>query len=559
MALVGVSCGTARPSPLPAPLPTFAGGAPNTQPGAQPGLNGVSVAQPVGSTGTVIAGATSTTPSFAKVVTVVNARTGPITAQFSYAGLIQVKDSVNLAPRTLGRIDKYLVDVGTPVKAGQVLVQLDHADLDSAVSQAKANLLLSQAKLDGMLAQGRPEAVAAAQANVQSAQAKLHQLAAGSTNAALKNAIGSVANAQSAYDAATASYNHLTSPTPDEIKSLKAQVDNAKAAMDAAQHNYDLVAWATDISGRPESVALAQATNNYQVALSAYNLRIHPRPSDVTAAQQAVDSAKAQLTSAQAQLNLLQSGANADDLKVAEAAYQQAKDNLALTQTPNSPTDIEQARAQVALDQARLESAQLQAAEAQIVAPFDGIVAARLLADGAVTSPTAPALTLVSKQVDILVQVEENNLPLFQVGQAVDVTVPAYNGRLFNGKITEIAPVGNTTTHMFTLHVTPDDPQGQLHGGMFANVRIHTTQQPNAVLVPVQAIITRNNKSYVFVVVNGKAVAHEVDSYQSDGNYAAIPSGVNPNDPVVISGLMDLNNGDPVRASAQPATPATGQ
>src|SRR5581483_2629935 len=112
----------------------------------------------------------------AAVVRTTHVATGPIRQVFTYAGSIQAVDQVSLVPKTSGIIQTIPVDVGTEVRAGQVIATLDPGTLPDQLAQAQSGYEQAQAKLQQVLAQGRPDDVAAAQAQLQQAQAKLDSL-----------------------------------------------------------------------------------------------------------------------------------------------------------------------------------------------------------------------------------------------------------------------------------------------------------------------------------------------------------------------------------------------
>src|SRR3954454_11633550 len=98
----------------------------------------------------------TTQRSPAAVVRTAPATTGSIRSVFSYAGSIQATDQVNLVPKTSGIIQSMPVEVGTRVRAGQVLARLDPGPLTDQLAQAQAGYDQAQAKLQQILAQGRP-------------------------------------------------------------------------------------------------------------------------------------------------------------------------------------------------------------------------------------------------------------------------------------------------------------------------------------------------------------------------------------------------------------------
>src|SRR5262249_11115602 len=162
-----------------------------------------------------------------------------------FSGAITPVQQTNLVPKTAGRIEKIMVEVGDQVKSGQPLVQLDHGSLDAAVKQAEANVQSAQARLSTVLAGarpqgarraqarlnaararltalqngGRPEDIGSATAAVQSAQARLKQVQDGAKDGDIKAGEQQVQAAQAQFDAAVATLNKLRTPNPDELAS----------------------------------------------------------------------------------------------------------------------------------------------------------------------------------------------------------------------------------------------------------------------------------------------------------------------------------------------------
>src|SRR5205085_9529768 len=115
-------------------------------------------------------------------------------------------------------------------------------------------------------------------------------------------------------------------PPQDEVVAARAAVEKAKTAVQAAQAAYDKIAWQPDAAGRPEAVALQQATSDLQAAQANLNLKSQgPRPEDVTAAEKAVQSGQENLRGAQARLDQLRAGARVEDVRAARAAQEKAQ------------------------------------------------------------------------------------------------------------------------------------------------------------------------------------------------------------------------------------------
>jgi multidrug efflux pump subunit AcrA (membrane-fusion protein) len=307
-------------------------------------------------------------------------RKGTLQVTVSASGSLEPVRQVDLGFDVSGKVAEVSVDIGDRVKAGQVLARLDTTSLELSLRQAEAQLKSAQAQL-----------------------AKAQQPA---TEETLKAA-------EASYYSALAQYQNLkNSPSPESLASAKAQLEKAKVALERAQAAYDRVSWRPDISARPESLQLQDATIDYQVALANYEAAAKgPSQEELAAAWRNVESAKAKLES-------LRNGPTEEDLASAEAAVEQA---------------------QIALETARrnLEAAVLKA-------PFDGVVAAMNLVVG--EPAVSPAVTLMDlSRFRITVNVDEVDVSQLEVGMPAVVTVDALPDVTLTGKVERIGVAATST------------------------------------------------------------------------------------------------------------------
>jgi HlyD family secretion protein len=232
---------------------------------------------------------------------------------------------------------------------------------------------------------------------------------------------------------------------------------------------------------------------------------------------------------------------------------EQARANLALRAQPNRPEDVQQAQAAVEQARGAYDLAQEQAAEAVITAPFNGVVSAKLLSEGALASPTTPVVTLVTDAVEVDVNVEEARVGQIHQGSPAVLTVSAYPGEEFQATVDVVSPTADQKSRTFQARVVPTNNQGQLRDGMFAQVRIQGDARPDAVLVPNEAIVQRSGKSVVFVDADGKAQQRELQLGITDGKNTEVVAGLAAGDQVVTAGQDTLNDGDAIRVAARPA------
>jgi len=150
-------------------------------------------------------------------------------------------------------------------------------------------------------------------------------------------------------------------------------------------------------------------------------------------------------------------------------------------------------------------------------------------------------------------------LPIFQqditkvhVGQNVIFTSNTFTGPR-NGKITEISSLsiqlGNqnynqNTSAIFYVYSTINAlPQDQILFGSNIDAEIVLEEKENALSVPLEAILYRENEKIVFVVENGKARKKMIETGEYNENFIEIISGVSKGEKVITRGNLDVENG----------------
>lgn len=397
-----------------------------------------------------------------------------IMAAVSATGSIVAKAQVTLNFKSAGRVAEVRVEKGDLVEAGEVLAKLEAADLELQVAQAEAALAMNEAKLEQTKAGATASELAAAEANLASARADYEKIKAG--------------------------------PTQEEIIMAKADLERAEAALKQAQAAYDNVAWSPDIAALPQSVALEQATTDYQRALANYNLTVgHPTESEL-------ESAEAQLAQAQSQLDKLRNSPTAEELAIAQAQVDQARASLA--------------------------EAKLRLAEATIVAPFAGTVASVGGEVGELVSSATPMIVLVDlSRFHIDVSIDETDIGQVQVGQPVSITLDAFPGQGLSGQVTRIDPLGTVTqgvvNYVVTIDIAPTDVP--LKPDMTANADIVVAKKEGVLVVPNRAIRRDREGKYVEVLVNGQPQRVYITTGLSDGKFTEVVAGLEEGAPVITS------------------------
>lgn len=329
-----------------------------------------------------------------------------------------------------------------------------------------------------------------------------------------------IAAAQAAVLFARNAVSDLNSISDSERTAAAAAMAQTEAALRLAQAEYDKVAWAGQVGMLPQSLQLQQATIAYEVARAAYDLQTNP--SDVQLSPLMIQLAQAEMA-------------------------------LALARHPFTQVDYDLAEAKVDLARVAVDLARNQLDETIIRAPFDGIIAEMYISEGSMVGPASPVASFVSRELEVVINIEESRITEVRPGQNAALRVNAFPGEDFPAVVTSIAPIADASTHTFVVKVTPVDNDGKLRGGMYADLSLLVEEKQAALLVPRSAVTLINNRESIYVVQASSARLRSVTTGLVDGSNIEILSGLRPGEMVITAGQAGLTDG----ARVEVASPAS--
>ena len=449
------------------------------------------------------------------------------------------------------------------------------------ITAAQAAMNAARSRLDNLRAGARPEDLRAAELAVTRAQANLV-----AANEALEACGRTITTTRSRSRTATGTTETTSqqraSCSESQRDQLEAQRNAARIAVAEAQNTLERTRNGStifDVQQAEEAVRQAEATLQRTrfggtTDLATLELRYGTSQADAERLQGSLEQAQASLEQAQARADSARNPSEFDvrnaqetvnqavanvarlvnpnpfDVRAARAQVEQAQAALASRQNP-SPEDIQIAAAGVDQAVAALEAARVNQAESVVRAPFNGVVAQRLVSPGATVGTNTPIVSLVSRDVEIILQVEEARIGQVERNQQTQISVAAFPGQAFAGAVASISPTADPRSRTFSVRVYPTDPNNPLRDGMFAQVALQTGAR-QALLVPVQAVVNRSGRNIVFVVgADGRVQARDVQVGINDGQRIEVVSGLNDGDEVAISALDVLSDGTPVVATRQ--------
>ena len=463
---------------------------------------------------------------------------GDLNGVIAFTAQIQTKGEVAVVPRVTATLNQLSVDLGSRVRAGDTLAELDHTDIDQQVLAAQAAQASAEARLAAHKAGPKPEVLAAAQANYNAAAARVKALQSARDNADIPTLDQRVKDARATLDQAQAALV----PDPQVVAQAEATAATARTKLSQLQG---------DPSKANDKAALDAARADVQKADDAVTKARIP-----SGTQAAVASAQRDLQDAQQAQLMARLSTTAFDLDQARAMLEAADAQLKLVNAPASPEEIKAAETAVEDAFSQAELARARARGATITAPISGIVADIKSRVGSTVSPSAALLTLIPPDMQVVVQADESQLGQLQVGQAARVSVESFAREAFTGTVKAVAPVLDPRTRSVAVQIDIPDPQGKLKPGMFAQLAVQTGQRAGALMVPKEAVLRVGSvdpkapvQNVVYTVTGSRVHKTIVSLGATDGKSVEIVQGLQEGIDLVLNPRPDFLEGELIVAS----------
>lgn len=223
-------------------------------------------------------------------------------------------------------------------------------------------------------------------------------------------------------------------------------------------------------------------------------INLQDAQAQIAQANASIDSANAELDQSQRDLTYLD-----DLLKAGSAKPKEVADKR--TDVASNRAKLAAAQANLSVAQAVLSRAQTSVDRLQVVAPFDGVVVAKLTEVGQWVDQGDNVATIISRgQVDAVVDVPEGIVTALSIGQDIEIHVTAL-GKELAGKIIAIVPQAGTGARTFPVKIRLDDIQGKLKPGMSVVASMPLEETSKVLTVPRDAVQTSIQGSSVWVAM----------------------------------------------------------
>jgi len=480
-------------------------------------------------------------------------------------GTVVARERAEIAPKVMAKVLRVTVREGDRVRRGQLLVQLDGADLQAQAAQAAAAVEAARARLSqartgvGIQKTQSSTRVAQAEAELAAAREQLSLVKEGPRKQEKAQADALVAQAEAALRAAEA---NLSMVREGARRQQKAQADEAvrqaQAAYDTAEATYQrfkslyeqevISKQRFDEVKMQRDIAKAQLEQAKQQASLVHE---GSRTQEVMAAEEAVRQARANREMVKQQRDMAYEGSRQQDIRVAEAQVRQAEEALrmakaAVAENEIKTADVRTLQAHVRQAEEAYRAARVMVGYTRIIAPFDGVVVSRRVDPGDMASPGMPVIVIESdQQYRLEATVPESRVAHLRLGAPVTVALDALGLDQVKAKVAVIVPSADPASRSVIVKVDLPSLAG-LRSGMFGRLRF-TTGENEEIVVPAQAIWRKESLTGVFVVKDGTARLQLVELGRQRPQGTVVLSGLEGGETIVSPVPESLRDGDKVR------------
>jgi membrane fusion protein (multidrug efflux system) len=240
--------------------------------------------------------------------------------------------------------------------------------------------------------------------------------------------------------------------------------------------------------------------------------------------------------------------------RLAESKFARARD---LAQSRGvTLQELEEASATFDASRANVDFYKRQIEEMRIVAPFSGVIGARLISPGQVVAPQQMLTTIVDLDpVKVELNVPQQSINRVEIGEKIELRVPALPGEKFAGEVYFIAPQLDPMTGAGVVKARVKNADVRLKPGMFANLDLTLKIKEASVTIPEPCLIPQGEEAMVYTVDEQMiARMRRVRPGLRKAGRVEILEGLAPGERVILEGWQKMRPGGKVTFAPSPRT-----
>jgi HlyD family secretion protein len=287
--------------------------------------------------------------------------------------------------------------------------------------------------------------------------------------------------------------------------------------------------------------AVTENQGSYQQAEASYQTALQRVQQDLVLAKEQLDAQQKVYDNRQA---LFKQGAvSQKDVTDAQIALTQARDQYQMAQ---KQFDLQAAKGQLNAAKGKSSSAAAQLSYARIVSPINGVVTDRSIYPGETAPSGAPILTVMDlSQVIARAHIAQQEAAELKAGNSAKISVPGQSED-FPGEVTLVSPALDPNSTTVEVWVQAANPGGKLKPGTSVRVTIVSETVPDALVVPLTAILTSPDgaTSVIKLDSSNKPIRQAVKVGIRTNDQAQIAVGLKAGERVVSDGAFELDKED---------------
>ncbi len=447
---------------------------------------------------------------------------GNIAQEIFASGQVRKGEKINLTFKNAGRIEKIYAELGDDIEQGQELAELDTTDLYLQLQEARISLELAQLNLDKLLAGASPEEIKITETQVENAQISLRIAGENLKNSyeaaitvlddshpQIYNALDFVKEFVEEYVAVYDQDGRRIISIRDEIESVE---EEAKLYLEIAKKDSASNKDVEDALLIMRS-SLEKTFNNLETIREITDESAVYRNKVSAADKSSLDTQKTNINGALGNVIGVQQTISSMELSLetAKINLQETENRLDLIRAETRQIDIDLYETQIKQAQTQVQFYENQLQQSKLISPVQGkIIEIKKRVGELVQSTMQDAVMVILPAVpyEIKINIYEEDVVKINVGNSVEITLVAFPGETFEGKIISISPAEKIIDGVVYYETTigfEEVPEG-IKLGMTADVVIQADLKENVLVIPRDVIQRKEGKTIVEIFKDGLSI-----------------------------------------------------
>jgi RND family efflux transporter MFP subunit len=319
------------------------------------------------------------------------------------------------------------------------------------------------------------------------------------------NAVNKFNTTEDEFDRLFSDFNSMsrsTTTTSLEVM-LTDSIEMLKQISDTVKSELNLIDYWIDYRDTND-FEVYEIVEEYKVELERYTSTVNSHISSLNTIAQKINTSKQTVTNEERSLREMELQ---NPFEITSAENDVKDKEMALKELHEGPDELELRQAQITLRQRQtsLTKAQKELANYSLKAPFDGVVASVDAQKGESISSGGTIATLITEQQVAEISLNEVDVAQVEVGQKVTLTYDAIEDLQISGSVAEVDLIGATNQGVvsYTVTIVFDTQDERIKPGMSVSATIITEIKQEVIVVPVGAVKTQGDVSYVELVPDG--------------------------------------------------------